>query len=89
MSGDDDPASVSEMSETEVVQRTVRPHTRDSLAADLRRIGLAAGDVVILHSSLSAIGWVAGGPVAVLLALQDVLTAGRHARRPDPHGRPH
>jgi len=63
------------MSETEVVQGTVRPHTRDSLAADLRRIGLAAGDVVILHSSLSAIGWVAGGPVAVLLALQDVLSA--------------
>lgn len=63
------------MSETDVVERTVRPHTRDSLAADLRRIGVAAGDVVILHSSLSAIGWVAGGPVAVLLALQDVLTA--------------
>lgn len=62
------------MSETEVVQRTERPHTRDSLAADLRRLGLAAGDVVLLHSSLSAIGWVAGGPVAVLLALQDVLT---------------
>ncbi|HEY5981526.1 MAG TPA: AAC(3) family N-acetyltransferase [Microlunatus sp.] len=62
------------MSETEVVQRTDRPHTRSSLAADLRRIGLAAGDVVIVHSSLSAIGWVAGGPVAVLLALQDVLT---------------
>lgn len=63
------------MSEAAVVQRTVRPHTRDSLAADLRRLGLAAGDAVIVHSSLSAIGWVAGGPVAVLLALQDVLSA--------------
>lgn len=62
------------MSETEVVQRTERPHTRDSLAMDLQRLGLAAGDVVLLHSSLSAIGWVAGGPVAVLLAVQDVLT---------------
>ena len=75
MTSDHDPATVTRMSETDVVQRTVRPHTRDSLAADLRRIGLAAGDVVILHSSLTAIGWVAGGPVAVLLAFQDVLTA--------------
>ena len=25
--------------------------------------GLTAGDVVLLHSSLSTIGWVAGGPV--------------------------
>jgi aminoglycoside 3-N-acetyltransferase len=63
------------VSEAAVVQRTERPHTRTSLAADLRAIGLGGGDVVILHSSLSAIGWVAGGPVAVLLALQDVLTA--------------
>lgn len=81
------------MSETDVVERTERPHTRDSLAADLRRIGVAAEDVVILHSSLSAIGWVAGGPVAVLLALQDVVTAGgtlvvptHTADRTDPAG---
>jgi aminoglycoside 3-N-acetyltransferase len=81
------------VSEAEVVQRTVRPHTRTSLAADLRTIGLSAGDVVIVHSSLSAIGWVAGGPVAVLLALQDVLTAGgtlvvptHTADRTDPAG---
>lgn len=62
------------MSEAEIVQRTVTPRTRTSLAGDLRRLGLRPGAVVIMHSSLSAIGWVAGGAVAVLLALQDVLT---------------
>jgi aminoglycoside 3-N-acetyltransferase len=62
------------MSEAEVVQRTVTPHTRTWLAGDLRRLGLRPGAVVLMHSSLSAIGWVAGGAVAVLLAVQDVLT---------------
>lgn len=62
------------MPEAEVVAATSRPHTRRSIADDLRALGLQAGQTVIMHSSLSAIGWVAGGPVAVLLAVQDVLT---------------
>jgi aminoglycoside 3-N-acetyltransferase len=50
------------------------PHTRESLAADLRRLGLEPGGVVLLHSSLRALGWVCGGAVAVVQALMDVLT---------------
>lgn len=30
--------------------------------------------MLVLHSSLTSLGWVFGGPVAVLQAFQDVLT---------------
>lgn len=50
--------------------------TRTSLGADLRALGLNWGSVVLVHSSLSSLGWVAGGPVAVVQALVDVV--GRH-----------
>jgi aminoglycoside 3-N-acetyltransferase len=62
------------MSELETIQSIPSPRTRDSLAADLRRLGLQAGMVVIVHSSLSSLGWVCGGPVAVVQALLDVIT---------------
>lgn len=47
--------------------------TADTLAADLRALGLQPGATVLLHSSLSALGWVCGGPVALLLALEQAL----------------
>lgn len=62
------------MSEAALIAETPAPRTRTSLAEDLRNAGLQAGDVLVLHSSLKALGWVSGGPVAVLLAFQDVLT---------------
>ncbi len=63
------------MSEADTINNTPTPRTRDSLAADLRALGLGAGMTVIVHSSLSALGWVCGGPVAVVQALTDVLTS--------------
>lgn len=62
------------MSEGTVIERTPSPRTRESIAADLDYLGLAAGTVVIVHSSLSALGWVCGGPEAVIGALMDVVT---------------
>jgi aminoglycoside 3-N-acetyltransferase len=63
------------MSEAQVVATTPSVRTRESLAADLRELGVAPGMVVLVHSSLRSLGWVCGGPVAVVKALTDVVTA--------------
>lgn len=62
------------MSESDIITGTPTPRTRDSLAADLRALGLQAGMTVLVHSAISKLGWVCGGPIAVVQALMDVLT---------------
>ncbi|KAJ5157393.1 aminoglycoside acetyltransferase [Penicillium canariense] len=47
--------------------------TRQSLADDLRRLGIKQGDIILLHSSLSSLGWVCGGAEAVVLAFLDAI----------------
>lgn len=48
-------------------------HNRTSLTADLNALGLGPGDWVMVHSSMKAIGWVEGGPEAVIGALVDAV----------------
>ncbi|WP_427161411.1 aminoglycoside N(3)-acetyltransferase [Aliinostoc sp. HNIBRCY26] len=62
------------MSEAKIILNTSSPRTRQSLAADLFHAGLIPGMTVIVHSSLSSLGWVCGGSVAVVQALMDVIT---------------
>ncbi len=59
--------------EAAVIDERDAPRTRDSLAADLRALGLRPASTVLVHCSLSSLGWVCGGPVAVVQALLDVL----------------
>ncbi len=50
-------------------------YSRQHLADDFRRLGVAAGDTIMLHASVRAVGRVAGGPDQIHLALKDALTA--------------
>jgi len=47
--------------------------TREDIEAALRRVGLGAGDLALLHSSLSSMGWVEGGAETVIEAFRAVL----------------
>jgi aminoglycoside 3-N-acetyltransferase len=44
-----------------------------TLSADLRRLGLPPGAVVIVHTRMSALGWVVGGSESVVRALLDAV----------------
>ncbi len=46
----------------------------EQLANDFRRLGIRAGDTVMLHASVRAVGEVAGGPGAIHLAVKSTLT---------------
>jgi aminoglycoside 3-N-acetyltransferase len=48
--------------------------SRSELAADFRALGVAAGDVVMVHASVRAVGTIAGGPDQIHLAIKDALT---------------
>lgn len=59
--------------EADAVRATKRPATTSSITGDLVRLGLGPGDIVIVHSSLSAMGFVVGGAQAVVAALLDAV----------------
>lgn len=61
--------------EAEVITAADGPRTRSSIAAALRTGGLRPGMHLLVHTRLSAIGWTAGGPVALIQGLQDVITS--------------
>ena len=50
-------------------------YSRQQLADGFRSLGVTAGDCIMLHASVRAVGEIAGGPDQIHLALKDVLTA--------------
>jgi len=48
-------------------------HDRARLVADLRALGLAPGDTVMVHASVRAVGEIAGGPDEIHLAIKEVV----------------
>ena len=61
------------MPEGQVVDKTKILATVESLETDFKTLGIKEGMVLLVHSSLSTMGWVCGGAVAVIVALQKVL----------------
>jgi aminoglycoside 3-N-acetyltransferase len=49
--------------------KKTKPVTKQDILNDLRKLGLKEGDIVLVHSSLSAIGYVEGGADTVIDAL--------------------
>src|SRR5690242_1889304 len=68
-----DEVSSLEPSMTLPADTTDFPATVDSIAADLAVLGVKPGMVLVVHSSLKSMGFVNGGPVSVILALEEVL----------------
>lgn len=62
------------MTEQDIIRETAVPLTAESLAHDLRQLGVQPGMTVLVHSSLRKMGWVCGGAVAVVQALMTVVT---------------
>jgi aminoglycoside 3-N-acetyltransferase len=62
------------MPESDIISDNTLPLTVDSLAEQFVACGLVAGQTVLVHSSMSKMGWITGGPVAVIQALLRVLT---------------
>ena len=63
------------MTDADVVAASEWVRTRASLASDLATLGVQQGQTLIVHSSIKALGWVAGGATAVVQALCDVVTS--------------
>jgi aminoglycoside 3-N-acetyltransferase len=47
-----------------------RPHTKASLRADLERLGIATGDIVMVHAAMSRMGRLLHGPDTFIAALR-------------------
>jgi len=60
--------------EFEVVKNTKMPNTVKSLVNDFKALGVEEGSIIIMHSSLSKLGWTVGGPISVIQAMMEVLT---------------
>jgi aminoglycoside 3-N-acetyltransferase len=61
------------MSEKEVIGKSKKPQTIETLKADLEKIGVKKGMILLVHSSLSSMGWISGGAVTFILTLEEVL----------------
>lgn len=60
--------------EVEIIEKSKKLNTVETLKEDFRKMGLKEGMTVIVHSSLSSFGWICGGPIAVINALMEVIT---------------
>jgi len=62
------------MGEQDAVDQVDDPGTVSTLVDDLRDLGVESGETLLVHSSLSALGWVVGDAQAVVDALREAVT---------------
>lgn len=67
------PPAMTREESPDLIAATDRPRTRAGLAADLAALGVAPGMALMVHCALRSLGWVAGGPEAVIGALMDAV----------------
>jgi aminoglycoside 3-N-acetyltransferase len=60
--------------EADAIERTDAPLTVERLTEDLRTLGVEEGDTLLVHSSMSSLGWVAVGPPTAVDALMEAVT---------------
>ena len=58
------------MTEDDFIKHSTAPATTEALMADMAALGVERGMTLLVHSSLRTLGWVNGGPVAVIEALE-------------------
>ncbi|MCR6105159.1 AAC(3) family N-acetyltransferase [Salipaludibacillus agaradhaerens] len=58
----------------QLIETTDKMNTVESLSDSLKQMGVQVGKPLLVHSSLSALGWTNGGSVAVIQALIEVVT---------------
>ena len=57
------------MPESNYLEKTKKPNTISSLYSDFRNLGIIKGDTILIHSSLSALGFTAGNALSIIEAL--------------------
>jgi aminoglycoside 3-N-acetyltransferase len=65
--------SLTDDSVSRLIAETDAQRTRESLLQDMRAIGIQTGDRIMAHTSMRSLGWVNGGAVAYIQALQDAV----------------
>lgn len=57
------------MREYSIIEESKKAYTKEELVKDLKALGVQTGDCLLVHSSLSKLGWVIGREVTVVEAL--------------------
>jgi aminoglycoside 3-N-acetyltransferase len=59
-----------------IIESTTKPNTVESILNDLIALGVESDDTLLVHSSMSSLGWVCGGEQSVIMALQEAVNEG-------------
>ena len=61
------------MKEKDVVSLSKHPYTKDMLIYDFKQLGIKKGDCLLVHCSMSKLGWIIGREATLVQALIDTI----------------